>query len=383
MRRVVLAITVVFAVVAAWSLPAQSAESTVTEPVALRGRAPGELQTLRISAFPQMSTPAGEPIHELVVEPTSVTIDGKDWSVSIDPSSIPSEYVHDDGVVDFTVYLVGSDAMWQTNASARAVDSPSDEAWLDPVESSDLVEESAAARGQRAGRSPLALSDDDLDELEDDGVIADGGAEVDPDLLLSGCRTVATDDYTIRPVTIGTSYPVGDSEAYMDVDSSQGAEYGVAVSASGDFGSFSASGSQFTQGGWGFTWNPNDRARSYRARVQYTKLETYCWGSLRQVMWWPRAETGGTGQNFDVTRPDWTHCQNVTSGEWRRWKSWGSSYSYGAAVKFASLIGIDLSITREYSSYQMIVYNVDGPINKMCGSDDVPSLAGKVMEKFR
>jgi hypothetical protein len=52
-------------------------------------------------------------------------------------------------------------------------------------------------------------------------------------------------------------------------------------------------------------------------------------------------------------------------------------------VKFASLIGIDLSIKRDYDTSQKVVYDVAGSINKMCGSDDVPSLAGKVMEKFR
>jgi hypothetical protein len=280
--------------------PAQSATSA---PLALSGHAPGGLESLRITAFPQTAAPAGEAVDVLVVQPTSTTIDGKDWSASIDPSSIPAADVHENGVVDFTVYLMGSNGTWQANASARAVESPSsgEEAWVDPVESSSYVEHSTSGRGQRAVRSPLALTTDELDEVEDDGVIVARGTQVDPVVALSGCKVVATDDYTTRSTTIGTSYPVGNSEAYMDVDASQGAEYGVALSVTGEYGSFHASGSEFVQTGWGFTWNPNDRARSYRIGVQYRKWETYCWGRLQKVEWLPRAETGG--QTGRIVRP--------------------------------------------------------------------------------
>ena len=99
--------------------------------------------------------------------------------------------------------------------------------------------------------------------------------------------------------------------------------------------------------------------------------------------WRPWSETGGTGENTNINRPNWTHCRNVSTGTWRRNGTQGSAYSFGSAVKFADRIGIDLSIRREYSSSQQLVYNIRGAPKKLCGSNDEPAQASKIMEKLR
>lgn len=60
-----------------------------------------------------------------------------------------------------------------------------------------------------------------------------------------------------------------------------------------------------------------------------------------------------------------------------------SAYSYGAAVKFKGAIGIDLSGKRSYSSDSWIIYEVAGNNKRLCGNNDWPDYAGKVMERFR
>lgn len=86
-----------------------------------------------------------------------------------------------------------------------------------------------------------------------------------------------------------------------------------------------------------------------------------------------------------MTRPDWGTCTPVRFGKWRRYKSDGHAYSYGSAVKFSSVLGIDLSISRQYSKSQQAIYMVRGPRQKkMCGNDGIyPSESGKQIERFR
>ena len=193
----------------------------------------------------------------------------------------------------------------------------------------------------------------------------------------------------VRPATIGTTYPVGGDAATMVVSSSTGASYGVAFSMTdrkGKWGTFEAGQSKYTQSAWGFEWAPSAKSRSYRKGVEYGLFETTCArGCVKcQRQWIPIGETGGTGSNTKgVNRPTWTKCVPVVKGRWWRDRSDGRAYDYDAGVKFAEVIGIDLSVTRQYNKSQKLVYDLK-KTRRMCGSGGVwPSKASKIMARYR
>ena len=99
--------------------------------------------------------------------------------------------------------------------------------------------------------------------------------------------------------------------------------------------------------------------------------------------WKQYNETGGTSSNTGISRPNWTHCANVDAGTWYRSRSDGYSYQYGASVKLAGSIGVDLKIDRQYSGNQKLTYYITGSNKKLCGSNTTPATARKIMEKKR
>lgn len=137
--------------------------------------------------------------------------------------------------------------------------------------------------------------------------------------------------------------------------------------------------------GVGFTWSHSNAQRGYRVRVEYGKyryLQSGCAGTY-YYRWKPRYETGGTS-TYTSTRPNWTKCENVSSGTWWRSRSDGYSYTLGTGVKIKSVIGFDLSVKRGYSSNHKISYKISGSPKKMCGNaGHWPAIAGKQMEKYR
>lgn len=53
-------------------------------------------------------------------------------------------------------------------------------------------------------------------------------------------------------------------------------------------------------------------------------------------------------------------------------------------VKFASLIGVDLRVKRNFSNSQRMVYRIAGTrAKKMCGNDTYPARSGKQVERYR
>ncbi|HYH12998.1 MAG TPA: hypothetical protein VD789_11635, partial [Thermomicrobiales bacterium] len=194
-----------------------------------------------------------------------------------------------------------------------------------------------------------------------------------------------TDTFKTRPATIGTTYPVGPDTAQMEVSSSQGANYGVAASGTSSSSGFYANGSRFIQSGWGFTWAWSGEQRSYRKGIKYQLMRKECYGSgylePPKFIWRPYSETGGTSSNTGLTRPSWSNCAGGDPGVWKRDRSDGRAYSYGASVKMTNLIGIDLSINRNYSTNQRLKYDLDMR-RRLCGNNDTPGTAGKVMARF-
>jgi hypothetical protein len=278
---------------------------------------------------------------------------------------------------------------FQANSSVRAVVGPDGEAhWADP-------EAPVTSKTAEAGRLILPVTRTaksttvrisrfvklPAESAKAKSAFAARGEPTPP----AGCsyRKLSTD---VRSTTIGTTYPIGNDKATMVVSSSTGAYYGVAASAKGSggvFGAFMASNSKFTQSGWGFQWAGYDAARSYRKGIEYGLYELSCVVGCTKCSrsWIPIGETGGTAENRGIARPDWGNCVGVSAGKWWRDRSDGSAYTNSAAVDFSGVIGIDLSIERQYNGNQKVQYTLLQP-RRMCGSNGWPSTAGKVMSRY-
>lgn len=369
----------------------------------------------------------GDAVALLQLPAAETAVDGNSFAVAVDPSSVPADYISNEGVVSMIVRVSDGTSTDVSYASARAVTlvgpssagarqsgvgAASGLAWADPVASSHWASENGASRRGKvsfaklrttsveaartkllAARSVATDADARAGEEALGVAVAEFAspgmgplAEADP---WPGCTETKLAERT-RSTTIGTTYPVGGDKAKMSVSSSRGASYGVAVqgknAATGEWGSFRVGESKFTRSGWGFDWDGSTEARSYRKGIEYHKVETDCVRGCNKCLrtWIPVGETGGVGENSEgVNRPTWQKCSAINSkGFWWRDEGGGHAYTFDAAVKFAEVIGIDLSIERSWNEDNRIGYNMTKG-RRLCGSgDDWPSVAGKVMERF-
>jgi hypothetical protein len=369
---------------------AAATADAVSDPIAITGSTPGPISSVEVSVVPPFGVGQSEDSYALFPLPEAdVHISGDEFEVFIDPTSIPLQYFGSEGLVDFDVYAEGDETGWVSSTTARAVRlaADPDPVWVDPVESSPYLPAAEPSPSPRGGISSVVptLDDEELNEpeFEDDGVSSNQFAEATYEK--GSCFYVPNEATRVRSTTIGTSYTVGDnSTAYLDISSNLGGTYGVAFKAAADGAEFVADGSKFVKSGWGKTWDPYNGSRSYRKDIEYRSYDYTCGGITIGQAWRPTTETGGTGHNNGITRPNWTKCVNVDTGPWWRQNDDGYAYSYGAAVKFASVIGIDLSASRQYSSTQRLTYVVAGNDKKLCGNDDHwPAKAGKIMMKWQ
>lgn len=372
---------------------AGAAASDPSLPVVVRGPVGGATDISAVTFFIHptdavlRALPIGSASPPLVERSASdFTVKDGEYVATLDPAAVPDGYMDDEGVVFFDVIFDTAEGTYLTSTSARAVSvAPRDIQWADAANSSSWgVRHGRKAVGGRSLSRPPSV-DIDEPEVEYDGVPAGEPMPAGGFDTPTGCTDTKLST-KIRSTTIGTAYPLAGDKAWMDVNSSQGASYGVAFSVkapSGAWGEFRASEDKFTKSSWGFEWAKSGRARSFRKGVEYGLFERTCYaGCTRcQRFWVPIGETGGTGNNWGITRPDWTYCQGVAPGAWWRGQEGGKNYTYGSAVKFAGVIGLDLSISRSYSGQQRLYYEL--PVRRrLCGNNGNPAVAGKIMERL-
>jgi hypothetical protein len=375
--------------------PAASAEPDALDPV-VEGILPAGAEVLDVVvlALPTdeelLAAPDGATLAAKEVSAADVDTAGRSFSVSVSPEEVPAAAIDDAGSTFLTLMVVTDEGTYQANASVRAVAGPAGDAqWADPEAA--VSNNPTVARTARVGHLRLPVSRATKSKTirlsKFTKVAASKGKRFAA--ARSGPTPPAGCSYTklsssVRSTTIGTTYPVGADTATMVVNSSTGASYGIGVSSKvgGSWGAFQASSDKFTQSGWGFQWANYDGSRSYRKGVDYGLFELTCVRGCTKCSrsWYPIGETGGTGENPGIDRPDWGNCQAVSKGAWWRDSSNGTAYTNSAAVDISGLIGIDLSIERQYNSSQKILYNLKAP-RRMCGSNTWPSTAGKVMSR--
>ncbi|MCW2772413.1 MAG: hypothetical protein JWN91_739 [Nocardioides sp.] len=246
-----------------------------------------------------------------------------------------------------------------------------------------------------SGMHRMTVAEDDGGETEPSGAI-DAPVITDGATAAADCGDVDGDGMWWTDVkrnvssTIGTAYPVRDDPAWMSHESGSSSEFTSTFGIAWDnLGYFEESGTRTAEKGTGFDWDHKSYSRSFRVGVVYQKVEALfdrCPGATPYyTKWVPIGYSGGYNENTDgVSRPDWNHCVTIGStGTWWRDASSGSSYSLSTGVKFAGVIGVDLSSKRAYNAEAKLGYHVGLVGRRMCGNDDVPGMSGKVMERSK
>lgn len=214
--------------------------------------------------------------------------------------------------------------------------------------------------------------------------VSEGGTSCPP----GGLGDVYTTKRRVS-TTIGTAYPIAKDTAWMTHTNGSSANFTTTVGVAwNNLGSFQQSGTRTVERGSGFEWDPKSYARSFRVGVVYQKVKAMfdrCGGQPYYVRWVPVGYRGGFGENTNgVSRPNWKHCVKITStGIWWRKQSGGAAYTNNGGVKFAGVIGIDLSSARAYNAEAKLAYRIRLAGRRMCGSNTYPGNAAKVMERAK
>jgi hypothetical protein len=180
-------------------------------------------------------------------------------------------------------------------------------------------------------------------------------------------------------VTMGQSYS-GPATNFAQLDSSHSVTSGTAISASGSAGSWSSSGSMTHTVGLTKTWAEGLADRTFQSEVRYGRWKTICAGIYPRYAFTPSYGTGGDRTVAATAYPALNHCTTISAGLWQRRTSGAQAYAESAGVKARLAIGIDLSITNDYSSTEsrMFTLSYRAPRTlRICGDNDVPARASK------
>lgn len=402
-------------------------------PVAFGG-AVNDLASLALTDVTVLVEPRAETVAALevgdrmpmyVLPKDVVRFTGSRYTVAVDPEDIPDENVSDDGLVTFRIDMLsaGGALFGSAVTSVRAYTAPgaAGPVWVDPLEY--LGERDGSVPNPDPGSAPDTappsgpatenLTPDDetgpadlvapvnglpmnvnVSMVDSTGYLNEAGAceegECSPENLVDVpdgpdvnffvgnpyCTLLRTSD---RWSTVGTSYPRGGHQSWLNYTSSTSTSMGAAISSDNTYGSFSTNGTKTTADSWGQNFAAADYDRSYRIE---TRMGNYRCTSYWTMFTWSAIQQNGYTWSYPLsTKPNWNqYCGPIAPGKWWRGQQRGSDYSLSYGIKIKDLIGIDLSTRRAYSSGSRLVY--DAPVARtLCGNNGEAGVASKMRER--
>lgn len=381
--------------------PPVSAQGDAGSPVALTGTADVSLDDAYfiVHVWPrdevENKLEDGDEVPLFQLPSNVVLPNGNAFSMRLDPADLPDGYINSDGRVHVELEIVvpGSNLVGNVSATVSLLQVDGTTYWVDPLlpDENDLAGAAIVGAAERVEVS--------VEMSEAPAAVLNALARPEPAValttepgLMDGCGSIRTELVASRNVwaTTGTTYPYsggtagGDHKARMVYGSgtSRSTTFGVAVSGSG--GSWSSSGTKTTTSGWASEWGFSTVYRTYRAEVRYGKYRKY-WTRCGTInyRWQPRYETGGSTRVRLNSKPNYSYCTPVNGGQtWIRTSSTGKAYTNSAGVKFKSVIGINLSSTRQFYSNRRYEYKIVGNSKYMCGKTTYPAEAGLLHEKW-
>ncbi|MDG4859630.1 hypothetical protein P8605_15965 [Streptomyces sp. T-3] len=332
----------------------------------------------------------------LQIPADKIKVSGNQLRVDVDPATVGADYKTENGLIQLDVQIVDpvTKKMTFTTASATAT-GDANHAWAD-LHALRTHRETGTRAAAAAAIPEFTTSVDkaasaDMVSLANATTRA-GGGEPKPHMV----QPIKTADV---PATIGSSYPVGDSVAWMTHKVGTTMRFGAAFEASGATG-WSASGSAETEVAktTSMVWAKSGEPRVYRANVRFQTNQHYIDGK-------PLLKSGEvirdngmytdvvlkdpaphTPENEDV--PDWRDDNTqkrcnldkdpASLGEWTREKSTANTYSLSTGLKVTEIIGITMTAERQYSKSSTLNYEIKKGAQTLCGNDELPAFAGKV-----
>ena len=388
------------------TISASTATAATDKPIAFTVALPASLisSDVLVEAVPTTEAVEASPTNFTYVIPQSdVTSQAGRLLVAVDPKALPAKYISDLGRVNFAVSAVDAQNFYGTILTSQAVSDPTSGivSWVDPEDITDVVPSAFTTINDRVPVVKLSQtllkggppSIDDLTKASRPAPSDDDSEfPTDPSYRSSKCpdggsgpHAIDKVDEYILPATIGTTYPIGNSVAWMTTSSADGngASYGAAMRYAGS--GIQADSSTFADGSWGKSWLKSADSRSYQANVKYVDMwfHGYLNPDCDHHHYYAIKETGGTGENAGIERPttwDKKWCQPTSPGPF--WRTSGKKYEYGAAIKADAGLGLDLGIRRSYTTSQRTDYTIRGSNKSLCGNNDYPSNSGKLMERW-
>lgn len=383
-------------------------------PVALTGRVIGE-ETLKGADFQLSADPDPETVGELKPGDTVSQLPFPDaefetrkneFAVKLDIDDITDpDYINDRNIVTLSLTIRipgknGSDKFAYTGASVEYTGSnPGVIPWSDtrttPGHGGEKIQPDDEVRPEFIEVTLQAPSPKNLIPRTSSPRVASAAAETPPHCSMK--TFIRSADVWSN---IGETYPVGDGKGGMTFTSEASAKYEGAVS----FGGWSASKAVEIKSGIEGVWEPVGWPRKYLVEIRYKKYQCVYQSKDQAAVWtvWePSGHTGGSdhvgGDEYDdykdrVQRPDWVgmneedHCTKSTVDAWNRDNSAGGSESLGwegkltAGAKNQLEIGIELGVSREWSTSSKITYNMTKDVDRLCGMDEKPGFASKIAQ---
>ncbi|GAA1353671.1 hypothetical protein [Streptomyces beijiangensis] len=322
---------------------------------------------------PALSLPSGS---------DTITTAGSTFTVKVDPADIPAEFIGPNGVVSFDleIFDAKSNKYTWTTQSARLDGG----AWKDPLTSAEL--NNAKARSATTSAPPSVTT-------HLDAATAAVASSFSPVQTRSEQCITTKGGYHDAMAQIGTGYPAAPGygttrgSAWLNHQSGSEITFGAGLSTNGTTWKASGSTSVATSKSVSFDWDPSTFwNQQYKVEVRYVTYTRSCGGILINKQVKATSETGvfKTGQPGTGTPPNWLSTSkcgfNYAAGTWS--KTTGKAYSYGTGVDISSVIGIDLSTSRAYTSSSKLNYKMDKAHDSLCGDTDKPGLSGKVQQFY-
>ncbi len=389
-RRVRGAVVVALAAGLTSSLVTAPAAAMITAPVALIGTTGGvsvDDAEFDVRLWPrddiEKTLEVGDAVPTFEVPRSAVRATGNSFSVNLNPSGVPAEFIDDDGRVHLDV-IVGKPAAGLIGSASATVslveDSRGSEAlWADPLNplaSRDRVAPATFA-SLDSRPTPVTMS------LRMRPVTPTGSRNtaMEPDCTPTPSPVLAKNSN--RNVIIGrTHVPRGTAnEAWAYHGSSRSHTLGVAVNTGTGW---EVDGSKTFASGITFEWAKNRaRTRAYRVQTRYGKYRyTFIWGPDNECVtsyrWKPRFNTGGFTVKSSDRYPRWKKdCTRVAKGKWKRTRTDGKNFNMSGGVAMKNLVGFNLRSKRAYSTNSYIAYRLQYR-KKLCGNNAAPAFASGV-----
>ncbi|WP_062467440.1 hypothetical protein [Demequina maris] len=340
--------------------------------------------------------PAGEVLQSqsegtqftlLPIALSDVNNDGT-FELAADPEEIPEGYIGDDGIVDLLVTAWDGDTVAETSTSV-AFDEVTD-GFVDPLAVEILGE--ARSSDDEDYSSDVVRELGDAPEVDLADAQVSDQQSVDMSLLekpWTSCTTTVLERGIIRNAVIGESLPTSSGQtSWLSFKNSQSVSTGVAVSSTGNAGTFSISGTTTNSGSFSQTWSASASKRYYRVGVEVGRYKSVCTGTVSGATSSPVTTystrviglTGGTSSIATSLTPSWSYCDSIDAGTWTRSSSTANAYSNSLGLTLPAPASISVTSKSQYSSSHTLYFK-QSTSKTMCGNNAYPGSAGRIRGK--